>query len=179
MEIRFRTAVLEGGKLTIMVPTDQRGAVMRWIRGARDRDYTLQIKEYRKKRSMDANAKLWALLGEMSAVLKLPPEEIYQGYIPDVGGNYWIAPVRPEDIPVREKSWCKGHIGRMIDDMGPCRSRDLAGYHNVRFYEGSSEYDRATFSRLLEMVIQDCRQLGIETMSEREKSLLLEGLDAS
>lgn len=178
MEIRFRTAVLDGGKLTIMVPTDQRGAVMRWIRGARDRDYTLQIKEYRKKRSQDANAKLWALLGEMSAVLKLPPEEIYQGYIPDVGGNYWIAPVRPEDIPAREKSWCKGHIGRMIDDMGPCRSRDLAGYHNVRFYEGSSEYDRATFSRLLEMIIQDCRQLGIETMSEREKSLLLEGLDA-
>lgn len=178
MEIRFRTAVLEGGKLTITVPTDQRGAVMRWIRGARDRDYTLQIKEYRKKRSPDANAKLWALLGEMSAVLKLPPEEIYQGYIPDVGGNYWIAPVRPEDIPAREKSWCKGHIGRMIDDMGPCRSRDLAGHHNVRFYEGSSEYDRATFSRLLEMVIQDCRQLGIETMSEREKSLLLEGLDA-
>jgi hypothetical protein len=41
-------------------------------------------------------------------------------------------------------------------------------------YRGSSEYDVPTFSRLLDLVMQDCCNLGIETMSEREKSLLLE-----
>ena len=58
--------------------------------------------------------------------------------------------------------------------MGECRIPELKGYHNLKLYRGSSEYDTAQFSRLLELVIQDCRQLGIETMSERERSLLLE-----
>ena len=63
--------------------------------------------------------------------------------------------------------------------MGPCRLQDLRGYHNLKMYRGSSEYDTPTFSRLLDLVIQDCRQLGIETMSEREKSLLLEEWEAT
>jgi hypothetical protein len=56
-------------------------------------------------------------------------------------------------------------------------SKDLQGFHNLKLYRGSSEYDSATFSRLLELVMQDCRQIGIEVLSEREKSLLLESID--
>lgn len=170
--IIFRTAKMETGQLIIDIPNDQRGLVMRFLRTKKDKLYELVIKEHKKKRSLDANAKLWALINELSVVLRIPPDEIYQGYIPDVGGNYWIAPVKPEDIEKRAQEWCRGHIGRMVDDMGPCRSKDLLGYHNLKMYLGSSEYDAAQFSRLLDLVIQDCKQLGIETMSEREKSLL-------
>lgn len=176
-DVTFRTAKLETGQLIIDIPPDQRGAVMKFLRTKKDKPYDLTIKEHRQKRSQDANAKLWALINEMSVILRLPPDEIYQGYIPDVGGNYWIAPVKPEEIPERTKDWCLGHIGRMVDDMGPCVSKDLQGYHNLKLYRGSSEYDSATFSRLLDLVMQDCRQLGIETLSEREKSLLLESID--
>lgn len=176
-EITFRTAKMEIGQFIIDIPTEQRGAVMRFLRSKRDKLYVLAIKEYRPKRSLDANAKLWALLGEMSSMLHIPPEEIYQGYIPDVGGNYWICPVKPADIQKMSEDWCRGHIGRMVDDLGPCMSHDLKDYHNLKLYRGSSEYDCATFSRLLDLVMQDCRQLGIETLSEREKSLLLESID--
>ena len=172
--IIFKTARMETGQLIIDIPPDQRGAVMRFLRSMKDRLYDLNIKEHRKKRSLDANAKMWALINEMSAILHIPPEEIYQGYIPDVGNNFWIAPVKPEEIAERAADWCRGHIGRMADDMGPCRNEALMGYHNLKLYRGSSEYDTATFSRLLDLVLQDCRQLGIETLSEREKSLLLE-----
>lgn len=178
VEIIFRNLKLEAGKAIIDIPFNQIGHLFRFVRTKKDREYVLIIKEHKKKRSQDANAKLWALLSDLSEKLHIPPEEIYQGYIPDVGGNFWIAPVKPEDIPERTEDWCRGHIGRMTDDMGPCMSKDLQGYHNLKFYRGSSEYDSATFSRLLELVIQDCRQLGIETLSEREKSLLLESIDA-
>ena len=106
----------------------------------------------------------------MGIMIKLVTEYVNSGWS--------ILPVKPEEIPDWEKEWCRGHIGRMIDDMGPCISKDLAGYHNLKLYRGSSEYDAATFSRLLDLVLQDCRQLGIETLSEREKSLLLEGINA-
>ena len=176
--IKFTEAKLEGGWLMVKPIREDMGKAMAVVRNMKQKLYTVTIKQYQKKRSLDANAKLWSLIGEMAVLLRLPPEEIYQGYIPDVGGNYRIVPVKPEEIPDWEKEWCRGHIGRMIDDMGPCISKDLAGYHNLKLYRGSSEYDSATFSRLLDLVMQDCRQLGIETLSEREKSLLLEGIDA-
>ena len=172
--LSFREVKLESGWLMVKPVREDVGKAMNIVRKHKDKMYDLTIKQHSKKRSLDANAKLWALINEMSVLLHLPPEEIYQGYIPDVGGNFKIVPVRPEDIPDWEKDWCRGHIGRMIDDMGPCRKEDLKGYHNLRLYKGSSEYDTTQFSRLLDLVMQDCRQLGIETLSEREKSLLLE-----
>lgn len=173
-KLSFRDIKLEGGWLMVRPVREDVGTAMMIVRNHKDKLYNLEVKEYRKGRSNDANAKMWALINEMSVILKLPPEEIYQGYIPDVGKNYWIAPVLPEEIEERTRDWCRGHIGRMVDDMGPCRLTDLKGYHNLKMYRGSSEYDVPTFSRLLNLVIQDCRQLGIETMSERERSLLLE-----
>lgn len=173
-EITFTEAKLEAGWLMVKPTREDMGKAMAIVRNMKQTLHTLTIKVFRKKRSLDANAKMWALLNEMSVLLHIPPEEIYQGYIPDVGGNYRIVPVKPEEIPDWDKEWCRGHIGRMTEDMGPCRAADLKGYHNLKLYRGSSEYDTAQFSRLLDLVLQDCRQLGIETLSEREKSLLLE-----
>ena len=172
--ILFKDIKLEGGNLIIKPERQDMGKAMAAVRKHKDRLYTLEIKEYRKKRSLDANAKLWALINEMSTILRLTPEEIYQGYIPDVGDNFTYHPEKPESVKRFSDGWCKGHIGRMVDDVGPCRSVELKGCRLLRCYYGSSEYDVPTFSRLLDLVIQDCRNLGIETMSEREKSLLLE-----
>lgn len=172
--ITFRTMVLEAGKLIITPEKADLGKAMAMARKHKDRLYDLEIKEHRKKRSLDANAKAWVLINELAVALRLPPDEVYQGYIPDVGGNFKIIPVKPEDIPEWAHDWCKGHIGRMVEDMGPCRSKDLEGYHNLKMYRGSSDYDTVQMSRLLDLIIQDCRQLGIETLSERERSLLLE-----
>ena len=155
--IRFRDIRLEGGYIIIRPEREDLGKAMALIRGIKKKLYTLTVKEHRNKRSLDANQKMWARINEMSTMIKLTPEEI----------NEFAA------------DWCNGHIGRMVEDMGPCRKRDLRGYHNLRCYKGSSEYDTQTFSRLLELVMQDCRQLGIETMSERERSLLMEEWEAT
>ena len=177
--IKIQEIRLEGGCFIIKPVREDIGKAMALIKGLMNRQYTLEIKQFRKKRSLDANQKMWALINEMSTMIKLTPEEIYQGYIPDVGNNYRVFPVKPEDINEFAADRCNGHIGRMVEDMGPCRLRDLRGYHNLRCYKGSSEYDTQTFSRLLELVMQDCRQLGIETMSERERSLLMEEWEAT
>ena len=172
--IKIEKITLEGGCFIIKPVREDIGKAMALIKGLMNRQYTFEIKQFRKKRSLDANQKMWALINEMSTIIKLTPEEIYQGYIPDVGNNYRVFPVKPEEINEFAADWCNGHLGRMVEDMGPCRKRDLVGYHNLRCYRGSSEYDTETFSRLLNLVEQDCRQLGIETMSERERSLLLD-----
>lgn len=178
--IRFKEARMESGWLMIKPEREDMGLAMAFIRKFKaGKMYSFVPKLFRKKRSLDANQKLWAIIHEMSAILRLTPEEIYQGYIPDVGDNYVWWPVRPEEIPERAEDWCRGHIGRMCEDYGPCRRRGMEGLHNLKCYRGSSEYDTATFSRLLELVIRDARQMGIDTMDDRERSLLMEEWEAT
>ena len=172
--ISFREIKLEGGCLIIRPEKQDLGKAMALVRKHKNKLYHLTVKEFKKRRSLDANAKMWALIHEMSEILHMPPTDIYQAYIPDVGNNFKFVPSLPEDVAAWERDWCKGHIGRMVEDVGPCRTEALRGHRLLKLYKGSSEYDVPTFSRLLELVIQDCKQLGIETMSEREKSLLLE-----
>jgi hypothetical protein len=180
--IKFREVKLEGGWLMIRPEREDLGLAMAFLRRFKQgKMYSVTLKLFQKKRSLDANQKLWALINQMAALpnMRLTPDEIYQGYIPDVGDNYVWWPTKPEDIPQRIEDWCRGHLGRMCEDCGPCRNRGLAGYHNLKCYRGSSEYDVPTFSRLLDLVIQDCRQLGIEVMDDRERSLLLEEWEAT
>lgn len=170
--IRFREISLEGGEIRIRPLREDMGAAMALVRKHRDRVYDLEIKEHREKRSLDANAKFWALCGELSAAVRVPAKEIYQQYIRDIGGNYEIVPVKEDHIKDWNRVWCSGHEGRQTEDMGPCRS--LHGYHNIKSYISSSDYDSKQMSRLLDLLIQDCKQVGIETLSEREKSLLID-----
>lgn len=137
-----------------------------------NRLYDLEIKQHREKRSLDANAFCWLLLGKLSAVLQIPPKEIYRQYIPDVGENFIIVPIHKDKIKQWEQDWCKGHDGRVIEDMGPCRS--IKAHHNIKCFRGSSEYDSAQMARLIDMIVQDCKDQGIETMTPDKVALLKE-----
>lgn len=129
----------------------------------RGKELDIEIKKHRKRRSLDANAYFWELAGKLSAVLQLTPKEIYRQYIPDVGGNYEIVPVREAILKDWERIWSAGHDGRIAEYMGPCRN--TPGYHNVRCYIGSSDYDTAQMSRLIDLIVADCKENGIETLT--------------
>lgn len=58
----------------------------------------------------------------------------------------------------------------MIEDLGPCRN--IKGYHNIRSYISSSDYDTAQMSRLIDLVAEDCRENGIETMTPQQLDAL-------
>ena len=57
----------------------------------------IDLKKYRKKRSNDANAYTWVLLGELQNVLNIPKEEIYRDLIRNIG-SYEIVPVKNEAV---------------------------------------------------------------------------------
>lgn len=135
-------------------------------------DLEVTVKKHRERRSLDANAYFWTLCNRLSAKLRASPQEIYRSYIRDVGGNFEIIPVRNDRIEAWTRIFCDGHKGRIVDDLGPCRN--IAGYHNTRCYIGSSDYDTAQMSRLIDMIVEDCKAQGIETMTEKELSLLKE-----
>jgi hypothetical protein len=132
--------------------------------------YDADLKEHREKRSLDANSYFWVLAGKLASKLRVSPDEIYRQYIPDVADNYVVQPVHEDMIERWDKIWCAGHIGRMTDDIGECRH--TPGYHNIRCYLSSSDYDTAQMSRLISLIVDDCKEQGIETMTPAELDVL-------
>ena len=169
--IIFRDAKMETGKLIIDLPPDQRGAVMHWLKTRKDKEYDLTIKEHRERRSLDANAYAWVLMGKIAAVMRLDPVDVYREQIAGVGDNFTPMCVREQDVKRFISSWERNGLGWIVKDLGPSKNY---GCRNLAAYHGSSTYDTAQMSRLIDNIVQDCKALGIETLTPDKLSLLKE-----
>lgn len=163
----------DSGGAWLCLRTTRRDAVKVCDEQKPGKRYDIKISQERKRRSLDANAYCWLLIGKLAAKLSTPkapvtPEAVYRSYIKDVADNFQIIPVKAELVEHWDRIWCSGHIGRMTVDMGPCRAQNLRGYHNIMSYLGSSDYDAAQMHRLIQLIIDDCREQGIEYATPEE-----------
>ena len=143
----------------------------RFLATKKEKKYVADVKEYRERRSLDANAYAWVLIGKLSAKLNIPPEEIYRAAIRDTGGNYEVMPVRDDALERWKAIWQSNGLGWICEEIGPSK---LDGYTNVRNFYGSSAYDKKQMSRLVEIIVQECKAQGIETMTPEELARLEE-----
>lgn len=169
-EITFRNAKMETGQLIVEIPPEQRGAVMRFLRSKKDKPYDLTIKEHRNKRSQDANAYAWVMIGRLADAMRITPNEVYRQAIVNIGGNYEVVPIKEQAVKKFKEVWEKQGLGWPVLDLGPS---GIPGYRNLRAYYGSSTYDTRQMSQLIDNIIQDCKALGIETKSQEEINSLL------
>lgn len=171
-DITITEAKLEAGWLMVKPTREDLGEAMAFIRKMKPKPYEVTIKEQRKKRSKDANAYCWELVGKLAEVMRISPNEVYINAIQNIGGNYEVIPIPEEAAQKFTEVWQRQGIGWPCVDMGKSK---IPGYRNLRAYYGSSTYDTHQMSLLIENLIQDCKALGIETLSP-EKLALLEGL---
>lgn len=132
-------------------------------------DLTVSIEKYAEKRSLDANAYFWLLAGKLAAVLNISMEEIYREYIKGIGDNFEIVPVRDDAKERWIRNWNIKGIGWVCEDLGTGK---IPGYSNVICYYGSSTYDSHQMFCLTQLLIQDCKEQGIETKTPDELARL-------
>ena len=173
--ISFREIKLEGGCLIIRPEKQDLGKAMALVRKHKNKLYNLEVKEYRKKRSLDANAYAWVLIHKLAEVMRIPPEEVYLQQVLYVGNNFTPMCVREQDVERFKKSWASNGLGWPVKDLGPSQVR---GCRNLMAYHGSSTYDTAQMSRLIDNLVQDCKALDIETLPPEKLALLKEAWDA-
>ena len=135
----------------------------------RESDISVDVKKFRQKRSLDQNAYAWKLIGELAAVLNVSPEEVYRNAIRDIGGNYEITPIRNDALESWMKIWRSHGIGWVCEEIGASK---IEGYTNVRNFYGSSTYDTAQMTRLLDVIIRECKAQGVEHLTPMELSRL-------
>jgi hypothetical protein len=113
---------------------------------------------------LDANAYCFALIGKLAEKLTIPKEEIYRKAIKEIGGNHEIVCVRNEAVEKLCKGWSKNGLGWQTDTM-PSK---LDGCTNVILHYGSSTYDSKQMYLLIQNIIAECEQQGIETKTQKE-----------
>lgn len=68
---------------------------------------SFEMKPYRAKRSLDANAYCWTIIDKLAERLNKPPKEIYREAIRDIGGNKEIVCVRDCAVEKLRQGWSK------------------------------------------------------------------------
>lgn len=121
----------------------------------------IEIKKQRKRRSLDANAYFWVLAGKLAAKLQISPTEVYRHYIPGIGGNYEAVTVAVQGAAKLREMWSAHGKGWLTEAW----KSTTPGYITMLLYYGSSTYDSAQMSRLIDMIVMDCKCNGIETLT--------------
>ena len=96
-------------------------------------------------------------------------EEIYRDAIKNIG-VYEVIPIKNEAVDRFIEAWKHNGIG-WICETTPSK---LEGFTNIIAYYGSSTYNTNEMSRLIDLIVQECKQLDIETMTPQQLSLLKE-----
>lgn len=134
----------------------------------KDSPVNVEIKKSYNKRSRDANAFAWVLIDKIAEKTRIPKTEIYRSAIKEIGGVSSTVCVQDKAVERLCTGWQKNGIGWQTDTM-PSK---IKGCTNVILYYGSSTYDSAQMSRLLDLIIQEAEQQGIATLKDEAADLL-------
>lgn len=126
-----------------------------------DKTLSIEVKPYRAKRSLDANAYFFVLADKLAAKLGTSKEEVYRNAVRDIGGVSEIVCVKNEAVERLCEGWSKNGIAWQTETF-PSK---IDGCTNVILYYGSSTYTTEQMSRLIDHIVQDCKAVGIETMT--------------
>lgn len=119
------------------------------------------IKKWKKKRSLDANAYAWVLMSKIANAINSSKEEVYEELLQNYGPIY-------ED----EDGYVAITVKSMVDmsKIGGHwkRYKDNGKFTSYLKIKGSSEYDTAEMSHFIDHIIEEAKELGIETLPPDE-----------
>ena len=146
--------------ITVTVSTDFRPT----YDGLAGVEVDVEIKKHRKHRSLDANGYAWVLIDRIAAATGSDKITVYRETIRNIGGVSDMVCAQDRAVESLRTGWEAHGIGWITETM-PSK---LNGCTNLILYYGSSTYDTAQMSRLIDRLVQDAKDLGIETATPAE-----------
>lgn len=142
---------------------------------------SLEIKKYRRKRSLDANAYYWVLIGKLAKVLGMSNSEVHnmaiRGY-----GQPEIYEGKGVYMTIPDTDAARGKVDNAMDyHLAPTsqvrEGNDGVMYRTYKLLRGSHTYNTEEMARLIDGMITLCKEAGIpdaEIATPDEKRLLEE-----
>ena len=127
------------------------------------KEVTVEVKLKKQHRSLTANAYLWLLSQKIAEELSkngiTTKEDVYREAIRKASIRPFIVPVKNEAVEHWQDIW-----------------QDKAktpGYTLIASYPGSSTFDTTEMARLIDVIVDECHELNIETRPQAEIDSLL------
>lgn len=149
--------------------TVNENAVVNEVDKLKDCKLSIKAVKYRKKRSVDANALLWHCLGEIAASLQADKWDIYLQMLKRYGKYTYIC-VKPNMVDSVKKQWRETEVIGEININGAEAVQMLC-------YFGSRTMNSKEFSVLLDGVISEMKEMGLETPLTQDMKRALEELE--
>lgn len=125
------------------------------------------IKEHKDKRSLSQNAYYWKLITEVSRRKRQSVAYTHNHELREARYARWIGD-EPIRVKIPDTDAAEAQVMEQMEyHLAPTKERD----GDKRIYvllRGSSEFNTAEMSHLLDLLIQDAQTLGIETLSPDE-----------
>lgn len=123
---------------------------------AKGKILAVEVKKQTRRRSLDSNAFLWVMLDKLATALHASKDELYLLMLERYGVFTHVI-VKAEAVDRVISEW------RTVRNLGEVTIGKSKGYQ-LQCYFGSSTYDSAEMSRLIDGVVSECKELGIETL---------------
>lgn len=131
--------------------------IIQWL-FEQDKNKKFEVKEYHKKRSLNANAYAWALIGKIADVLRNSKDEIYLEMLKKYGQSEIVSVL--SDINVT------GYF-KYFEEIATVKLQGK-NFTHYKVFKGTSEYNTAEMAVFIDGVISEADELGIDTLPPNE-----------
>lgn len=142
------------------------------IEQAKDKQF--ELKEYRPKRSLNANSYCWVLCDKIAKEMNKDngeifiKEDIYKDAITQIG-TFEPMIVQERTFQTFKRIWENQGLGFIVQEVG--RKDNCIKVH---CYYGSSTYDSKEMSLLIQLLVNLAKSYNIETKTQQEIGSLLD-----
>jgi hypothetical protein len=122
------------------------------------KNLSIEVKEYRPKRSLNANNYAWQLITKLADTVRMSKDDMYFCMLKEYGQSEMISVKSGIDITPYLKYF-------EVAGETTLNGKDFTHY---KVYKGSSEFDTREMSVFIDGIVQECKNVGIETMTPDE-----------
>jgi len=127
---------------------------------AKGKELSVELKQYRVKRSLDSNSYMWIIISKMASILNTSKDELYLQMLQRYGIFTHVI-VKANVVERVRAEW------KTVIELGEVTINGATGVQLQCFF-GSHTYDSKEMSVLINGVVSEAKELGIETISTME-----------
>lgn len=149
----------------------------------KDKPLRISVKQWRDKRSLDANAYYWVLITKLGDKLNLSKPHLHNILLrrygqPEVIDGKMIYLVLPDtDQGARKADEAETYHIKPTSEIKTGRNGER--FRTYVMLRGSSTYNTEEMAHLIDGLVSECKEVGIETATPEELSRMLELYEAN
>ena len=153
------------------------------IQSLQDKQLRITVKQWREKRSLDANAYYWVLIAKLAEAMHISKPRAHNLMLRRYGQNLTIdghgAYIRIPDTEKAEEMALEASEWHIRPTSEVVQGNGGVNYRTYVMLMGSSGYDTAEMSHLIDGLVDECKALGIETLPPDELARMMADYEAN